>query len=565
MTVIPLHPEGPQPLPPSPEGALVSPRGERRDTEPSGAPTRVTVVGDALLDIDIRGEVERICPDSPVPVLDEHDELARPGGAALAAALAARAGAEVTLVTALGRDTAGRRLTRLLEAEGVSVCDLGLAGPTPEKVRLVAAGQRLLRLDRGGGPSPVRGRSMGEAADAVAAGHAVVVSDYGRGLTAYGPLLRALAARAGRRRPSLVWDPHPRGVAPVPGVALVTPSAAEATAFAPGPEGQSARGEGGAGGWGVDAVTGVDLSGLAGDAARARTLQERWRVRGVVVTRGRRGAVLAVGAGSPLVVPGRAVEAADTCGAGDAFAVHAALALAAGRTLPEAVEDAVGAAGAFVAAGAAGAVAVGGGTAPRAPGAERITGGAWRTGSADDQVLGAEGAAGGAWRTGSGGGGPTEHDGGGAVDDPFELARAVRAAGGTVVATGGCFDLLHAGHVDLLRQARRLGDVLIVCLNADRSVRRLKGDGRPLQPEHDRRAVLLALDAVDAVAVFDDDTPVGVLSRLRPHVFVKGGDYAGVEIPEAALCAGWGGTAVTVPYLSGRSTSGLVELARRGR
>lgn len=517
MSVIPLHPE----------------RSRPRSIEPAGGPTRLTVVGDALLDIDIRGEVERICPDSPVPVLDEREEVARPGGAALAALLAARAGVEVTLVTALGRDGAGRRLTRLLEVEGVVVCDLGLAGATPEKVRLVAAGQRLLRLDRGGGPSPVEGRSMGEAAAAVAAAHAVVVSDYGRGLVAHEPLLRALAARAGRRRPSLVWDPHPRGVTPVPGASLVTPSAAEATSAVPDPRGRES-GLAGAAVPGAGEST-AGSGGLAADAARARILQERWRVRGVAVTRGRRGAVLAVGAGPALVVPGREVEAADTCGAGDAFAVHAALALAEGRTLPEAVEDAVAAAGAFVAAGAASAVA-----------------------STDDQDLVAQGAAGGAWGHENGGGE------GGAVD-PFGLAERVRAAGGTVVATGGCFDLLHAGHVDLLRQARQLGDVLIVCLNSDRSVHRLKGDGRPLQPQHDRRAVLLALDAVDAVAVFDDDTPLGVLSRLRPHVFVKGGDYSGVEIPEVALCAGWGGTAVTVPYLSGRSTSGLVELARRGR
>ena len=531
MSVIPLHPE----------------RSRPRPIEPAGGTTRLTVVGDALLDIDIRGEVERICPDSPVPVLDERDEVARPGGAALAAMLAARAGAEVTLVTALGRDAAGRRLARLLKAEGVVVCDLGLAGATPEKVRLVASGQRLLRLDRGGGPSPVEGRSMQEAADAVASSHAVLVSDYGRGLVAHEPLHRALAARVGRRRPSLVWDPHPRGVAPVPGATLLTPSAAEAATAAPSITDGPGAGTAGAG-----------ASGLAADVARARILQERWRARGVAVTRGRRGAVLAVGAGPPLVVPGREVEAADTCGAGDAFAVHAALALAGGRTLPEAVEDAVAAAGAFVAHGAAGGVGRTTSVAPHAPGARGAAGGVGRTGCEGDQDLVAHGAAGGVW-------GDENGAGDGDDSDPFELAERVREAGGTVVATGGCFDLLHAGHVDLLRQARQLGDVLIVCLNSDRSVHRLKGDGRPLQPEHDRRAVLLALDAVDAVAVFDDDTPLGVLSRLRPHVFVKGGDYSGVEIPEGALCAGWGGTAVTVPYLSGRSTSGLVELARRGR
>jgi rfaE bifunctional protein nucleotidyltransferase chain/domain len=139
----------------------------------------------------------------------------------------------------------------------------------------------------------------------------------------------------------------------------------------------------------------------------------------------------------------------------------------------------------------------------------------------------------------------------------------VRARGGTVVATGGCFDLLHAGHVATLEAARALGDCLVVCLNSDDSVRRIKGEGRPLQPEADRARVLAALAAVDAVVVFSEDTPVEVLGRLRPDVWVKGGDYAGDDLPEAALLRSWGGEVVTVPYLPGRSTSGLVELSRR--
>ncbi|MFY9934861.1 MAG: D-glycero-beta-D-manno-heptose 1-phosphate adenylyltransferase, partial [Streptosporangiaceae bacterium] len=138
-----------------------------------------------------------------------------------------------------------------------------------------------------------------------------------------------------------------------------------------------------------------------------------------------------------------------------------------------------------------------------------------------------------------------------------ELARRVRAAGGTVVATGGCFDLLHAGHVSLLQAARTLGDCLIVCLNSDASVRRLKGDGRPLNREADRIALLSALDCVDAVTVFVEDTPCAVLDQIRPDIWVKGGDYDGRDLPEAVLLENWGGTAVTVPYLSGRSTTRL--------
>jgi rfaE bifunctional protein nucleotidyltransferase chain/domain len=132
-----------------------------------------------------------------------------------------------------------------------------------------------------------------------------------------------------------------------------------------------------------------------------------------------------------------------------------------------------------------------------------------------------------------------------------------------VVATGGCFDLLHAGHVSLLQAARSLGGCLIVCLNSDGSVRRVKGDGRPLNHEADRIAVLSALDCVDAVAVFDEETPCAVLDRIRPDIWVKGGDYDGRELPEAALLESWGGTAVTVPYIGGRSTTRLaVALAR---
>jgi len=145
--------------------------------------------------------------------------------------------------------------------------------------------------------------------------------------------------------------------------------------------------------------------------------------------------------------------------------------------------------------------------------------------------------------------------------DPVALAARVRAAGGTVVATGGCFDLLHAGHVRALRAARALGDCLIVCLNSDDSVGRLKGADRPLVGEEDRAAVLAGLGCVDAVAVFGEDDPSAVLRRLRPHVWAKGGDYAVAELPEAAMLAEWGGRAVIVPDVAGRSTTRLIEEA----
>ena len=141
------------------------------------------------------------------------------------------------------------------------------------------------------------------------------------------------------------------------------------------------------------------------------------------------------------------------------------------------------------------------------------------------------------------------------------VAAAVRAAGGVVVAAGGCFDVLHAGHVSMLRAARSLGDCLVVCMNSDESVRRLKGPGRPLNPAADRAAVLAALDCVDRVAVFDEDTPERLLSTFEPAIWVKGGDYDGRELPEAAALRRWGGRVVTVPYLTGRSTSRIASAA----
>lgn len=160
----------------------------------------------------------------------------------------------------------------------------------------------------------------------------------------------------------------------------------------------------------------------------------------------------------------------------------------------------------------------------------------------------------------SGSNGPATAGAGGAL----RLVRSVRAAGGTVVATGGCFDLLHVGHIRLLEQARRLGDVLVVCLNGDRSVRGLKGGERPVVDERERAEVLAALGCVDAVVVLDEPTPTALLERLRPHLFVKGGgDDGGAELPEAAAVRRWGGEVVTLTCVDDRSSTRLLQEARR--
>jgi D-beta-D-heptose 7-phosphate kinase/D-beta-D-heptose 1-phosphate adenosyltransferase len=390
----------------------------------------------------------------------------------------------------LGADAGGETVRAALRAAGVRVVDLGLSGPTPEKVRIRVQGTSIARLDHGGAIGRVgSGAALDDAVEAV---NAILVADYGRGVAAQADVRRVVSARTSAT--PVVWDPHPRGAPPVPGVQLVTPNESE--------------------------LMGAGRSGPAGLAAldaAARALRTRAQAQAVAVTIGARGALLTNGDGPPLVVPCPPVFARDTCGAGDCFASTAATHLAAGRLVSEAVEAAVADASAFVARG----------------------------GVATLRQVGAV----------------TRN-----VASATELIAHVRARNGTIVVTGGCFDLLHAGHVALLEAARRLGDCLIVLLNSDRSVRELKGADRPLQPAPDRAAVLRALSCVDAVEEFDTARPIPALQRIRPDVFVKGGDYAGDDIPEAQAVRAWGGQFVTVPYVAGRSTTRMIEevLARGG-
>lgn len=464
---------------------------------------RLVVIGDALLDVDMVGEARRLCPDAPVPVLEDVVEHFRPGGAGLAATMAALDGHDVTLVTPLGDDEAGERLESLLE--GVEVLRIPYQGETPVKRRVRSGGQSLVRLDTGStvgsfGDVPSALREVLDGATAV------LVADYGRGTAALGAVRDALCALPPKL--PLVWDPHLRGADPVAGSRLVTPNRSEAAGWA-------RRGA---------ADPRPPLRGIAAAGADAARLVGLWEAQAVAVTMGDRGALLSYGEGAPVVSPAPQIHCVDPCGAGDRFAVSAAVALGSGRITTEAVQRAVDAASAYVSAGG-----------PSGLGAD---------------AQGADGlSAGGAGRR------PVE------ATTAHDLAAQISARGGVVVATGGCFDLLHAGHVATLRAARRLGDCLVVCVNSDDSVRRLKGPTRPLVPATDRVRVLEALEFVDAVVVFDEDTPERVLEDLRPHVWAKGGDYAGCDVPEAAVLERWGGQAVVLPYLDGRSTTELVRTA----
>jgi D-beta-D-heptose 7-phosphate kinase / D-beta-D-heptose 1-phosphate adenosyltransferase len=464
--------------------------------------THLLVVGDALLDRDVEVSIGGRAPDAPVPVLDETHARVRPGGAALAAALAAAEGDRVTFITALAPDRAGAELARALLDAGVDIVDLGLAGRTAEKIRFLSDGEPLLRLDRGGPIGRVGGDGAIQALRAaLTETDAVLVSDYGRGVASHRGVRAALATDRGRV--PLVWDPHPRGQAPLPGASLATPNLPEAVRFARRPE--PPHGE-------------AELAALATELAAA------WRARAVAVTRGDRGALLTEG-GATMACPCEHV-AGDPCGAGDRFAVAAARSLACGDSCAEAVTAAVAAATDFVGAGGAHSVSLANRRAPAGPMA---------TAAAESTPPPAP------------------------LAPALSLAGRVRAGGGTVVATGGCFDLLHAGHVHVLEAAARLGDCLVVLLNSDSSVRRLKGSDRPLIPERERAEMLRALACVDEVAIFDEATPNEVLRLLRPDVWAKGGDYELHQLPEVREVPKWGGRVAILPFLEGQSTTKLIE------
>lgn len=417
----------------------------------------IVVIGDILLDRDVRGSVKRLAPDAPVPVLSDVHESVRLGGAGLAATRIIDEGEQVTLVTALGDDSDAAKIRSLARRWGIDLIVLPTRAPTRVKQRFGTSEQLILRVDGGDERCAPHRVDVDPIWIAVQQADALLVSDYGGGVTD-NAVIRELIARVAEEMP-VIWDPHPRGATPVSGCALITPNRSEA-----------------------------GLSSTVDPGTRARELATLWGAP-VVITLGAAGAVLGNSEGASEQFAASAVDG-DPCGAGDAFAAAASIALAQGDSREKAVLRAVS--------------------------------------SATQWVAG----------------------------DKEQPKREI------VVATGGCFDLLHVGHIATLQAARDLGDRLIVLINSDRSIRELKGPDRPLNGEAERAKVLRALSIVDDVIIFDEETPEHALRNLKPDVWVKGGDYAVADLPESRLMTQWGGRTVIVPYLPGHSTTHLAEQVR---
>lgn len=462
----------------------------------------VWVVGDIMLDEYAVGDVERVSPEAPVPVLRVHRREARLGGAANVARQVAALGARVALAGLVGTDPAGQEVLQLCTAAGIDTRAVQREGtrPTTRKLRAVARNQQLVRLDwEDAAPSSAAEQqwmlsrlSEGRPPDVI------VLSDYAKGVLT-DTFLQTLAERAARGGVRMIVDPKRRDLEAYPHGSVLTPNFHELE---------------------VAAGTTFDPHDTGALAQAAQRLSERVGAAALVVKRGGRGMLVAPARGPCVPIPARGRALFDATGAGDTVVAVLAVALAAGASLEAAARLANAAAG--IAVGRIGTVSV-------LP-AEII------------ECLGGER--------------PQK------VSDREALAARVRdwrASGKCIVLTNGCFDLLHAGHLSLLHQAAQYGDVLIVAVNSDASVRRLKGPTRPLIPDRERAAMLAALACVDAVTIFDEDTPLALLQAVRPDVLVKGADYQPAQVVGRELLASYGGALVLVPTVADRSTTALVE------
>lgn len=457
----------------------------------------VACVGDLMLDRYVHGEVSRISPEAPIPVLKTQRTVAMPGAVGNVARNVAALGGHARLGGVTGDDTAGRELDALLAAEarveGFLSRPPGAA--TTVKTRFVAAGQQLLRLDE----EQARVGAFDEF-DVFSNCFAILLSDYAKGVVGDALIARALGAGQATGAPVIV-DPKGRDFARYGAVDLIKPNASELAAATGLPVGTDAE---------VEAALSHLLAGIA--------------ARAVVVTRAGKGMTLMRRGETAVHFPGRAREVYDVSGAGDTSLAAIGLALGAGASLEEAVQFAILASGVVV--GKAG-------TAVVTP-AELI----------DAEMSGRAHAA---------------HAKVAALDDLADEVEGWRRQGLRVGFTNGCFDILHRGHVAYLEQARGWCDRLIVALNTDASVRRLKGEGRPVNDLDSRAAVLGGLAAVDRVTSFDDATPIALIERLRPDVLIKGSDYTREGVVGGDLVESWGGEVRLAEFRDGFSTTRTIE------
>jgi D-beta-D-heptose 7-phosphate kinase / D-beta-D-heptose 1-phosphate adenosyltransferase len=463
----------------------------------------VLVVGDVMCDVYLWGTVQRISTEAPVPIFESTGRHQVLGGAANVAANLRALGCEVRLLGVVGADAAGRCVRELLHRQGIDDTALleDAARPTTEKTRLVAQQQHVLRLDQESRepltPDLIE-RALQHSRALLADVDGLVCSDYHKGVCTPG-LLEPLFAMARAAGKPIVVDPKGRDFSRYAGATVIKPNLAE-----------------------VERASGHPVADPMALADAAEMLLCQSQAQALLVTRGKDGMSLFHPLQEPVHIPARAREVFDVTGAGDTVLATLSMALLCGLPLVEAARLANAAAGVVV-----GKV----GTAVVSPAELRAALRADGVGS-EHKIL--------------------------PVDTLALLLQQRQQCGESIVFTNGCFDLLHVGHIQYLQQARALGDCLVVALNDDASVRLLKGERRPLLPQQERTRILAALGCVDYVTIFGDATPLALITRLRPNVLVKGGDYTPATVVGREVVEAYGGRVCIMPYVAGVSTTEII-------
>jgi len=460
---------------------------------------RVLVVGDVMLDRYLYGGTGRISPEAPVPVVHVRRTDDRAGGAANVAVNLASLGVTTTLVGIVGKDDEAAALASILQQQDIDYRFTTISDwPTTTKTRIQSRGQQLIRLDREEPAASGSDQLTLALTKRLKNTNTVILSDYGKGALADVAAMIAACRSAGV--PVLV-DPKGNDFEKYRGATLITPNQSE-----------------------FESVAGVCDSDEE-LVLRARTMVSELDLEALLVTRSEKGMLLVQGSDEPVFLSTRAREVFDVTGAGDTVIAVLAGALASGDSLQDAAALSNLAAGLVV----------------RKSGAAAVT-------PSEIRVA--------LHRRGQGGRGLV------AEEELQSLVEEARSRSETVVMTNGCFDVLHAGHVAYLEEAKSLGDRLIIAVNDDDSVRKLKGESRPVNALEDRMAVLAGLAAVDWVVPFAEDTPTRIIKSLLPDILVKGGDYRSDEIAGAKDVLRNGGEVRVLAFHEGHSSSRIIEKLR---
>jgi D-beta-D-heptose 7-phosphate kinase/D-beta-D-heptose 1-phosphate adenosyltransferase len=472
---------------------------------------KVVVIGDAILDHYLIGSVDRISPEAPVPIINFSAEHHTLGGSANVAQCAEALGAKVELISIVGNDPEGNRLKAMASDLGIHTERIlvDFTRPTTSKTRIVAGNQHVARIDREHCqqlPEVLQHRLATEIEHATQHADVVILADYAKGVLT--TLVCQAAIKAARDKPSVV-DPKGLNWGRYSGATVIKPNAKEA-----------------------EAVSGSRIQSDEEAAIVGRRISQDLQAAHVMITMGPQGAVLVARANgqnhaSTMRFPSRAREVFDVTGAGDTVAATLGVALAGGASMAQAAWLANAAAGVCVSRFGTGSVSQ----------RDIIS-------AVDDQSLQST----------------TKVV---SRPDALRLAMKLKSQGKRLAFTNGCFDLLHIGHVTLLEKSRSEADALFVGVNSDESVRRLKGSSRPIQHESDRARILAGQGCVDAVVLFDEDTPYELIQALRPDVITKGAEYSRKED-----VVGWdiversGGTVRLLDMIEGHSSTRLIDRAR---